>query len=934
MTADSSRRGQQRAAGPSDNEEGVGHELPHVYFPDRPDLFKEVEWGSLPGQKDTQKAYKLWSTQDSCLGDENIRLRSYPRAKSTEHLNNPRTCLARNVYENILHSDLFPSPQPVKENAQYRYIPQTDRYEPLRYWQIFHLNNPSRDASPELPSSPILINGYNVLTDRFWTKKRLQAQLRSRNLDPNGLVRDLRQRLHDSEQLSRENLLPREDLSHWGISRNNDFTIRISAEAELKPMDIYTWAIILSPYNPTYWTSRAYLHYEKGYFDLAIGDAYRAQILCEVLINPQLRNRQPGLYIRIWDALEKHILQIPTTNVNRAGAVELLRGSDGVNCFIPTICTVIHHIISLSLLSLHCWSDYEAVERPLAERPVEDDRATQEIRERWARVKPLVKPLVETNQQYQKSNSDEYFFETNYGHVILRDYPYSAQDVDRTIDVFKKRITEHFVGRSQVVNSMPKIAVDKDTEGNLGVYAVTDIEVGEIVYVDEPSIRGHLHNFMPNEQVEHRCENCKRQIEADTPVLAGQALGTNQQVSRKALCSCSKLSSTPLFWCPLPSDEDERSSSSPTRMVTRSQTAATKRQRTDAESPDSEPVAPPTKKLRSCLEIARSLYHYHACGKDWTWLHDSMRPRRCFPYTNESHGTLLSLLLREVFDITLHRRKVDKRPALLAHEIDELLPLFAGKANDNFPFSFSANVRVPFDILISLGVDIFRDLTFDTWVIQSVLRKLVPNVIPWDAHRRGPLDHPEGQTIKLARSSMHGTTGQLEPTLRDLYIFPGVAMFNHFCNDAHNVIWDWDSSVPNRIIIWARKNIPKDAELVLSYASRQLSHQNAFRLFQSRCNCPKCIENTSNDSTPSYPGNYDHPSHPRTPSGSGSVHSGGGINQSSGQNSDQGRASTSPSVQDDQDDTDRPENPIRQINVDENYDESTSSGSTEIPRDP
>ncbi|KKZ65575.1 hypothetical protein EMCG_08600 [[Emmonsia] crescens] len=984
MATQNSREEQQRPAGSSGNEEGVFNERPPAgtvhppYFPNRPDLYNEVEWGNLPTQEDAQKAYTLWSTQDSCLEDENIRFRSRPQVQNTDSLNEPHACLARNVYENILSSDLLPL-KPAKAYAQYRYILQTDTYKPWRHGEIFHPDNPGCESADEPPSSPILINGHNVLTDRFWTKVRLQAHLRSRHLDPNGLVVDLRQRLHDYEQevkaaaaVDKESLLPREDLSDWGISRKNDFMIRISSQAELKPLDIYTWAIILSPYNPAYWTSRAYLHYQMGYFDLATGDAYRAQMLCEILGNSSTRNRQPGLYIRIWDAIEKHILQIPTTNDNSAAAVKLLRGSNGVNGFIPTVRKAIHHIISLSLLRLHCWSDYEAVEGHLTERLVMADRDTKAIMDR----RDSVKPLIEAKQQYQRKDVDEYFYESNYGHVVLRDYPYSAQDVDRTAEEFTKRITKDFIGRSQLVNRTPKIAVYGDEKGDLSVYATQDIEVGEIVYIDEPSIRGHLHNATRDEQTEHRCENCKRKIRKGMPGLAKHRWVPTVKTFSRAVCDCSSLSSEPLYWCLPPSHEDGSgskvgqagpSSSTIACRVTRSQTAALqtqrgvpeiglgrepseKKPRAETTSPDPELCEPATKKLRSCLEIARSLYHHRACGKDWKWLHDSMRPNiasgrhEYLSHTHESHGTLLSLLLREVFDITLDRRKVNNRPNLLAHEIDELMPLCAGKDNDIFPFSFSANIRVPFDILMCLGVDIFRDLTFDTWVIQSVLRKLVPNVIAWDSHRRG-LDLPEKEKIKHSRRRMNGTLGHnrsedLGPTFRDLYIFPGMAMFNHFCPSISNVTWDWDSVIPNRIILWANKAIFRDDELVLPYTSRQLSRRNAYRLFQTRCNCPLCNETYGERSDDYTPFSDDHdttapPSSPGTLSDSASAHPGflasSRNDHLSGQNPDNGSGSGERS---DQGAMGQPENPQRQINADENYDESTGSDYTEIPSKP
>lgn len=110
--------------------------------------------------------------------------------------------------------------------------------------------------------------------------------------------------------------------------------------------------------------------------------------------------------------------------------------------------------------------------------------------------------------------------------------------------------------------------------------------------------------------------------------------------------------------------------------------------------------------------------------------------REHISHTNEHHGTFLSLLLRNVLETTLHRLK--KGPGLLAHEISELLLLdddtpgisSTARGHKWFPFTMAANIQVRFDILAHLGVDIFRDLSFDSWVIQIVLRKLLANVVP------------------------------------------------------------------------------------------------------------------------------------------------------------------------------------------------------------
>ncbi|KAK2751942.1 hypothetical protein FQN55_008684 [Onygenales sp. PD_40] len=951
------------------------------YFPRRPELFDEVEWGNLPTSEEAQKAYRIWSMQDSCLED-------VPKT-STEELHEPQDCLARNVYENILQCHLFPlTEQQWRPNAQYRYIPMTDSYEPWSYDEIFGPDGDrERSAPPE--SSPILIKGRDVLLDRFWTKVRLQAELRSRQLDTNGLVAVLRRRLYDDERtkqqepLDKESLLPREDLSQWGIPRNNDYMLRITSHEKISPLDMYTWAILLSPYNPTYWTSRAFLHYQMGYFDLALGDAYRAQLLCEVLVTPGTRNLQPGLYVRVWDAIEQHICQIPSEHGDMSREARLLRRPNGVNYFVPTLRKAIHHIISLSLLGLHCWSDYEAMEDYLTKRVVMPDRDAMAFKVR----RDGMQNFIENKKRIKARNDEEYFFERHYGYVVWREYPYSARDVDRISPEFTEKINNDIIGGSLATTSnAPKITVHKDVDDDLAVYATETIPMGEVIYVDEPSIRGHLHPARREENPAHYCENCKKELPAlvveQQQMMTMQASIPGAYNLTNLLCDCSKLPSDPLFWCepPLYTDassptegEAGPSSFTTSSRVTRSRSRAlqagrkgrvglgqrqsNKRQRTEADSEDTEPIQPPAKRPRSCLDIARSLYHYRACGKDWSWLHDAMRPNystrtngaeghgRYLSHSHEQHGTILSLLLREVFDMTLHRRKVDNRPNLLAHELDEMMPLFGGKEDFRLPFSFTANIQVPFDILQCLGVNIFRDLTFDTWVIQTALRKLIPNVVPWDVHRRGLQDLPEPQIVKEQRANMSRIIGpnrpeDIDPTFRDLYIFPGLAMFNHSCTDMNNATTDWDTAVPNRILVWARKKINKGDEILLSYAPRKLTPQNAHRLFYSNCTCGVCDTGSDSPDTPTFPDDsaaYGPPSSPESdPSPSPATQSSSG--PSNGGDNQGGRPIPDPAVVAAAEEAittmDQLENPLRQLTADEDYDDSTGSDSPiSVPED-
>ncbi|EEP82905.1 predicted protein [Uncinocarpus reesii 1704] len=801
---------------------------PPPAFPERPDLFNEVEWGPFPTDQHIRLAYKLWYLQDGRVKTERLwRASDPPLGPEDDH---PDTCLARNVYESLMQSyTLPPNRQQQDIYAQYRereYCVSgasdqelgSERAQGWSYLEIF--GSPDRTNIDE-PPTKIEVSGLDINSSR-WRKADLQHQLRIRRLDTNGTVAELKERLYNYERkdmmlramdIDMGSLLPRQDLPEWGLPRQDDFMLKISTQATFSPVEMYTWAILLSPYNPAYWTSRAYLHYQMGYFDLALGDAYRAQLLCDVLVNPLVRNSQPGLYARTWDAIERHILQIRRETEEIASEIWRLRDVNGVNSFIPHVRKTLHHIICLSLLALQCWEDYHNFENELAKR------LTMQDRDNWAidRRHKLVENFVSDVLKEKRADPREFLYESHYGHARGAVYPYCTV-TDRTTKKVLGRINEEIIGRSQAAQLGPvKIEVRKKDDDQLGIFATEDILAGETVYADEPSIRGHLHDF--HGPKEYRCENCNRKIDPIYNSDKARSFIKENLAKVRAVgvaCECSLVESERLYWCPPPEQGEESSEGSGTSSTSSQITPSTQ---------------PRTRK--------RSV---EADEEDESEEQQAKKPKRTL-----HHGTILSLMLREVFDITLQRRHTDGKPNLLAYEIDELFPLMgADKQCEKhlFPFSYAANIRVPFDILQCLGVDIFRDLTFDTWVIQLVLRKLLINAVPWDLERRAQdtVDTPESK--ELRRSGLRGLPrdkySEANPTIRNLYIFPGVSLFNSTCPDQHNVNWDWDLSVPNRMTLWASRDIEKDEELFIPYVPMKIEEDFAQRMFGVNCQCRRC----------------------------------------------------------------------------------------------
>ncbi|EFE44496.1 conserved hypothetical protein [Trichophyton verrucosum HKI 0517] len=827
----------------------IGSDYAAPAYPGQPDLFNEVEWGPFPSNEDIAKAYKVW------LIPNNTLKASHPAT------NGPAGCLVRNVYESILTSPDLPIR---RENYTFHPPRDAERTEGWTYSDIFGTEPEVQEQSPDNTISSVLVQGHNPLIDtKYWTKARLQPELRSRGIDANGLVADLRQRLYDDERQKlsilghqerraedKGSFLPVQSLPEWGLKRkSDDFLVKITTQSRLSALDMYTWAIHLSPYNPAFWTSRAYLYYQMGHFDLAIGDAYRAQLLCEKLVNPLNRHTQPGIYIHIWDAVERHILQTPSNGRQFSPEVLLLRKGNGVNSFIPLVRKAVHHIIVLSLLAMQCWEDYSATEPYLRTRLIMADRDKIAMTKRQGKIAEFIQEAGKEKRR----DAREYFFRATLWLYFMP--PVSIAD----------KLNADMIKKSQALVYRPaKIQVDVDS-GSLSVYAYEDIRKGTVIYVDEPSIRGHLQPLYKTSK--HFCENCKR------PLSTGgspPSPPTENKAVQDPSCTCSNSIYTPLYWCSAesPSSRDSSTNSSESTGGRRRPGAETDNgQKTTRGNPSKRQKTRDdraNKQGLSCLDIAKSLYHNRACGKNWNWLHNAMRPNYwksesvprelgSLSHSNEKHGTLLSLLLREVFDITLLRRETDNKPHLLAHEIDELMPILLWRAaGKNMPFSFAANIQAPFDILSCLGVNIFRDLSFDTWVIQLVLRKLLMSVIPWRApgeERREDIPETQDEVIKRTREISKFTPSEsnlIMPTFPNLYVFPAISVFNHSCPPYHNVDWNWDTEIPNRLILHANRFIKHGEELFIRYTKAPLPNNTAVRLFGRSCLCSGCGRERSN----------------------------------------------------------------------------------------
>lgn len=821
-------------------------------IPKGPTLFTQVKLGAPLTEDNAILARRFWQEPDAHLQRawEAHTNRPYTRAKNDKELD--LHVLAHNVYEHLMSNPFLP----------------VSREDAMANWSREGLNE-TYDGIQGLGfmRENIFVDGRNVQNPEAWTVAMLKKELMERNLSLAGKKAELQERLWLYEIDQRLGLLKQSNLDHWGIARTNRPILSPATNEKLTALDMYTAAIALSPYNPTYWTSRAYCHYLQGFFDLAIGDAYRAEVLCEVLTTAFKRNRQPGLYTRVWDAVQMHLMaEVKITNAMPPEIIRM-RGPNGINYFIPTLRNAIHNITSLSLAAMNCWEDFE-IQMEQHEKRNLFARDSMIPSQRKIVVQPIIE---EMRSRKAKPTADH---PSLYGHEWMQvwvsgetRYPYEQVDVNREAAAFISALNTNVFTTSEHAEVKTSCEVRsaglRDGSSNgLGVFAKSGISKGTVIHYEEPVLRGHLQpNILgddrnPGQHTIPRCDNCKRVIppaqvahlRKNWPFITGTTPNVNgahhplnclclDQISTTSLGQCNDSIPVPLFCID--------------NQIKRRQGGLT------------------------CKAIASQLYAFPEFSRaEWGWLQDTMRANiqhhqagDFYVSHHEKQGTILSLLLKNVLEITLHRREQD--PDLLAHEINELLVLENGTDANKpwsqswFPFTMSGNIRVPFDILGELGVNIFRDLSFDTWVLQIVLRKLHINAAPWDPARRAntnpftQFDGPKSVPVTVVQEKMKATKSSfspLEPSFSNLYLFPGLSMFNHACRGSENATWGFDTTVPNRLIIYATKDIASDEEIRVPYQNLRFpsvindapNGENQ-RLLGKNCNCDQCTGYKSTD---------------------------------------------------------------------------------------
>ncbi|KUJ11523.1 uncharacterized protein LY89DRAFT_786439 [Mollisia scopiformis] len=227
----------------------------------------------------------------------------------------------------------------------------------------------------------------------------------------------------------------------------------------------------------------------------------------------------------------------------------------------------------------------------------------------------------------------------------------------------------------------------------------------------------------------------------------------------------------------------------------------------------------------SCLKTAKATYHQVLCGKDFSWITNKPQSggRQTDPGLSDTIGSMWLRILATCVQSGLHPLEHPSIAALTAnYESDDRI---------SRRWSLAFNIDVPQRILTTLGVDIFKDLRYDTWVLQTIWARMTNN-------QRGEIE--KGLNGPVVSRSVH-----------QLFSF-----INHSC-EPNAEAEDLSETYPpqtapvvcsSALAIFARKNIKAGEELFISYANGETLGQSRavwnYNLQLSRlsgdCLCARC----------------------------------------------------------------------------------------------
>jgi len=212
-----------------------------------------------------------------------------------------------------------------------------------------------------------------------------------------------------------------------------------------------------------------------------------------------------------------------------------------------------------------------------------------------------------------------------------------------------------------------------------------------------------------------------------------------------------------------------------------------------------------------CKSKALSNYHKTICDQDFSWLYDDCKDAD-FSFNDAIPLVMLKLLATAV--------QQDLKPLSLPC----VATLTANLNSDKVSFfRLQHNVTTPLKILQTLGVDIFANSRFDSWVTQTLFMRIENNM--------------QGHTFGKRTS---------------IGVNPYFSMFNHDCNPSAK--WGGRNgllSVGGPINVSAVRDIKANEEIKVSYVERNLPEEHRREKLKLQlgmiCLCERCLRGRSGE---------------------------------------------------------------------------------------
>lgn len=210
-----------------------------------------------------------------------------------------------------------------------------------------------------------------------------------------------------------------------------------------------------------------------------------------------------------------------------------------------------------------------------------------------------------------------------------------------------------------------------------------------------------------------------------------------------------------------------------------------------------------------CADVAIETFHEPICAKDFEYLYTAARKA-----TTTTDFSLDALLLLRVLALSIHENVDHPLKSTLSVR---LTPAYGFKEPNLIIFNFQDHIMTPISILETLGINVFTNPLYDTWVLHTIKCRLQNN--------------KHGQTL----GDWPGTS------ISGLY-----SMLNHSCSP--NVDWRHDSA-SSEVTMFTTRDCKKGEELCISYIGATWNampvkdrRKKLMGWFGMACRCEKCVD--------------------------------------------------------------------------------------------